>query len=173
MKTREASFVRIKASKKDVILCMHTTCTKLYDGKKYLDIIPSANKYDTKANGYNPKERLAYHLFRKIIHAYLKFLIRDIVEYGLCVTLPVMGGLFKMKMVKMKNKNSTYSYCAEDSHNEVLLMSEFLSYFNGYLYKFICMPTNKFRELIVESYKNGTRYNHDFIKMNNGKSEIL
>jgi len=173
MKIQEPSFVRIKASKKDVLLCMHTTCTKLYNGLKYVDILPSALHYDTKKNGYNPKERLAFHLFRKIINAYLKFLIRDIVEYGLCITLPCAGGLFKMKMVKMKNKNSTYSYCAEDSHKEVLLMSQYLSYFNGYLYKFICMPTNKFRDSIVLAYKNGTRYNHEFIKMNNGKSEIL
>ena len=77
---------------------------------------------------------------------------------------------FKTQTLHHRHTNATKSI----KLNKVFKTpEEFLSYFNGYLYKFICMPTNKFRELIVESYKNGTRYNHDFIKMNNGKSEIL
>ena len=101
----ERSLVRLPSQNVDALLCLHTHCLKRYEGKKYLTILKCAKHYDTKECGYNSKERLAYHLFRKIIHAYLIFFIRDLVYNGLEVLVPSRQN-FKFRIVRLSPEKS-------------------------------------------------------------------
>ena len=123
-------------------------------------MLKCAKHYDTKECGYNSKERLAYHLFRKIIHAYLIFFIRDFVYHGLEILVPSRLS-FKFRIERFDSKKAPlYNLEPENAHNNVTSVVKIFNKRAVTQYNVMLIPSNKLRKLIVDAHKKGTRYNN-------------
>jgi hypothetical protein len=125
--------------------------------RKYSDYFPTSQKYNTKKTGFNSKNRMGYLLFKRIIDVYLKLFFDELLSTGVTIKLPIRE-LFSMKIQLLEKTD--YSFLSDSSliHNHVILSVYFFDkYMRIKLYPRI-YPTHKFRNMIVEAYKNGTKY---------------
>lgn len=148
------SYLRLKGV--DYPLALHSHLFGIGE-RKYSDYLHTAQKYDTRKAGYNSKDRMAKLLFKRIIDVYLRLFLRDLVNTGVSIKLPTRE-LFSMKIELLESTD--YSYLADSSlvHNHVILSIYFFDkYMRIRLYPRV-YPTHKFRNMIVEAYRNGAKY---------------
>jgi hypothetical protein len=124
--------------------------------KSFLDILPSARNYNTIETGYNSKERMAHHLFRKIIRAYIKISIRKIVS-GATYCFPCKGK-FKVRLVLNSSTDFSYLVNKKDIHNQLVFKNYIYFNIGDFMYSFNIYGSNRLRKLIVKEYEEGNTF---------------
>ncbi len=146
---------------KNFIVKNHSDLFDIGD-RKYSDYLFSAKKYVIADCAHNSKNKMGLMLFKRIIHAYLKFMLADLVQTGMTLRVPLKEILtFKIRLL---NKTD-YSFMEHTDmiHKHVILSAYYYDKFYRLKLDFRAYPTHKFRRSISEAYKNGARYN----KLNN------